>query len=542
MRHNPPPMIRVGSRGWLAGVVVLATVLRVAHVLALRDSPWFAHLVVDPEYYDAWARQIAAGDWLGARAFYMDPLYPYVLAGLYRVVGHDLLLARLLNVGFSAGTCLLVARLGRQIGGRAVGGLAALGFALYAPELFYVGEIDKTSLSLLLGAAALTLGLDHTPRARFAAGAAMAAAALTRANFLLFVPLGVLALLLEPGTRQARLRRAAVFAAGAMLVLSPVAWRNHHVSGAWVLTTTQAGQNFYTGNNPSNPYGAYGAVPFVRPNPHFEEVDFRTAAEAKIGRPMSPQEVSAFWFREGLAHLAAEPAFAARAFGRKLVLFWNDFEISDNQDQYLLERFSWVLRLPLLDFGMVAPLALLGAVSGFRRHRRVRLLVGFVVVYWASLVVFFLFSRYRLPVVLALLPLAALGVSEAVTRLRARRGLVPAAALVVGAAVVCHVHIGIFQRDHPLAVEMRLRHLAATQFEVGQVDAAIGSLAEAVSQCPPGCPWALHDLFEAYRTSGRATAGAAWFERFVRAHPQQQDAPGYLAELRAAASAGSTVR
>ena len=45
------------------------------------DSPWFDHLVVDPEYYDAWARQIAAGDWLGDRAFYMDPLYPYVLGG-----------------------------------------------------------------------------------------------------------------------------------------------------------------------------------------------------------------------------------------------------------------------------------------------------------------------------------------------------------------------------------------------------------------------------------------------------------------------------
>jgi 4-amino-4-deoxy-L-arabinose transferase-like glycosyltransferase len=542
MRQNPPAMIRIGSRGWLASVVVLGTALRVAHVLALRDSPWFAHLVVDPEYYDAWARQIAAGDWLGDRAFYMDPLYPYVLAGLYRVVGRDLLLARLLNVAFSAGTCLLVARLGRQIGGRVVGGLAALGFALYAPELFYVGEVDKTSLSLLLGAAALTLGLDGSPGRRAASGAAMAAAALTRANFLLFVPLGVAAVLCEPGLVRARARAAAAFAAGAVLVLFPVAWRNHHVSGAWVLTTTQAGQNFYTGNNPSNPYGAYGAVPFVRANPHFEEIDFRTAAEAKTGRPMSPQEVSAYWFREGFTHLATAPAFAARAFGRKLVLFWNDFEISDNQDQYLLERFSWVLSLPLLDFGWVAPFALQGAVSGFRRRRRVRLLVGFVLVYWTSLVVFFLFSRYRLPVVLALLPLAALGVSEAVTRLRARRGLVSAAVLVGAAAVVCHLRLGIFQRDHPLAVEMRLRHLAATQRDVGQVDAAIASLTEAVAQCPPGCPWALRDLFEAYRTSGRAPAGVAWFERFVRTHPQQQDAPGYLAELRAAATAGSTGR
>src|SRR6185369_11619212 len=114
-------------------------------------------------------------------------------------------------------------------------------------------------------------------------------------------------------------------------------------------------------------YGAYGVVPFVRANPHFEEEDFRAEAESRAGRSLTRAEVSAFWLRAGLAHVAAEPAFAARAFGRKLVLFWNDFEISDNQDQYLLERFSWVLRLPLLSFGWVAPLAVLGVVAGWRR-------------------------------------------------------------------------------------------------------------------------------------------------------------------------------
>jgi len=530
------------SRRWVAGAVVVGTALRVAHVLALRDSPFFTHLVVDPEYYDAWAQRIAAGDWLGDRAFYMDPLYPYVLGTLYGVVRRDLLLARSMNVAFSAGTCLLVARIGRQIGGAAVGALAALGFALYAPDVFYVGEVDKTSLSLLLGAAALTLGLERSAGRRLGAGIAMAAAALTRANFLLFVPLGMMVALVESGAPRDRVRGAVAFAAGAALVLAPVAWRNHHVSGAWVLTTTQAGQNFYTGNNPSNPYGAYGAVPFVRPNPHFEETDFRAAAEAKTGHTMTPREVSSFWFREGLAHVAAAPAFAARAFGWKLVLFWNDFEISDNQDQYLLERFSWVLRLPLLHFGWVAPLALLGAVGSWRRGRAVRLLAGFVVVYWASLVVFFLFSRYRLPVVLALLPLAALGLTDLDGRVRARRDLAPALVLLGAGVVVCHLHIGIFQRDHPLAMEMRLRHLAATQREIGQVDAAIASLEEAVAQCPPGCPWSLQDLFEAYRTSGRATAGVVWFEAFVRTHPEQRDAPGYLAELRATATSGSAVR
>src|SRR5262249_35743299 len=155
-------------------------------------------------------------------------------------------------------------------------------------------------------------------------------AALTRANFLVFVPLGAAALLLEPDDRPApagqppRGRVAAlVFTAGVGLVLAPVAWRNHHVSGTWALTTTQAGQNFYTGNNPTNPYGAYGAVPFVRPNPFTEEHDFRAEAETKAGRALTPGEVSRFWFAAAFTHMAEQPAFAARAFAYKLLLFWN---------------------------------------------------------------------------------------------------------------------------------------------------------------------------------------------------------------------------
>jgi hypothetical protein len=302
------------------------------------------------------------------------------------------------------------------------------------------------------------------------------------------------------------------------------------------------GQNLYTGNNPTNPYGAYGAVPFVRPNPHFEEIDFRAEGERRTGRVMSPAEVSSFWLRETLAHVVAEPAFAARAAGRKFLLFWNDFEISDNQDQYLMQRFAWVLRLPLLGFGIVAPLGIVGAMLGWRRSRDVRLVSGFVAAYCASIVVFFLFSRYRIPVVVAVLPLAAVGAGELGARLRAGRGWVGALMILVVAFGLCHLRIGIFQRDHPLAVDMRLRHLAAVQREVGQVDAAIASLEEAVAQCPPGCPWALADLFETYRATGRADAGARWFEAFVRTHPQQQDAPGYLQQLRAMGGSGTAQR
>ena len=515
-------------------IVALAVALRVAHVLALRGSPWFEHLVVDPEYYDAWARQIAAGDWLGARPFYMDPLYPYALGALYRAWGRDLLVVRLLQVALSAGSCLLVARIGRRVGGNAVGWLAALGFALYEPEIFYVAEIDKTCLSVFLTSATLALALETSIAARFGAGVALGLAALTRANFLVLAPCAVLAFLAgRPRPRAAA--GAVLFAAGVGAALLPVAWRNHRVSGEWVLTTSQAGQNFYTGNNALNPYGAYGALPFVRGNPHFEEADFRAEAEARVGRPLAAREVSAFWFGEAFRHVRAEPWFAARAMLRKVALFWNDFEISDNQDQYLLERDSWVLRLPLLSFGWIAPLALLGALAAVRTRPAVRLLVGFVVLYSTSVIAFFIFSRYRIQVVPALLPLAALGVVEVTARIRGRdwsRLAIGCAVVAVAAWFSFHT-IGIFSRHDPIAVDMQLAHLGNIYRVAGQPDHAIAVLQDAVRRCPR-CRMSLGELFDTYVATGRRSQGEAYFRTFAREHPGHPDGAGYVVRLREA--------
>ncbi len=544
----------VASRWWLAAVLLLAAALRVGYLLELSTTPWFDHLVVDPEYYDAWARRLAAGDWLGEGAFYMDPLYPYVLGIVYALGGHDLWLPRLLNVACSLGACACVAVLGRRVAGRALGGLAgpaigglagpalggvaAMGLAVYEPDIFFVGEIDKTSLSTLLVAGALVAFLSDRRRTRVLAGFLLGLAALTRANLLVLAPLAAGVMLFEGPAHRPTVpaaRAAALFLAAFALAIAPVTWRNHHVSGEWVLTTTQLGQNFYTGNNPENPYGAYGVVAFVRANPHFEEVDFHAAAEARSGRTFSAGAASWFWVRATLAHIAGDPGFAFRAFGRKAVLFWNDFEISDSQDQYLLERYSRILRLPLLGFGEVFAFAVLGGLVYRSRRGSVRILLGFVGVYWATIVLFFLFARYRVQIVPALLPLAALGLTELVDRTRRRdvRAVVAALGVLAVAGWFSFQTIGLFSVSHPNVVEMRLRRLADAEMTMGRPERAIAALQEAVPNCLHGCPWALADLFEIYRRSGRVADGVAYFEAFIARHPEQRDAPEYLAKLRA---------
>ena len=302
----------------------------------------------------------------------------------------------------------------------------------------------------------------------------------------------------------------------------------HHVAGA--------GQNFYTGNNPYNPSGSYGALPFIRGNPHFEETDFRAAAEARVGRSLAPAEVSRFWFAEAFAHIREHPAFALRTFLRKAALFWNDFEISDNQDQYLLEDVSWVLGLPLLGFGWIAPLALLGAIA-FRERYEVRLLSGFVLIYWATLVAFFVFSRYRIQAVPALLPLAALGVVDLSARLRARAWtpIASAAAILLTSAVFCFHTIDVFSRDNEQVVEMRLRHRAQMELTAGQPDKAIATYQEALRRCPLRCPEALEELITTYENVGRHTDAERYLRQFIQSHPQHPTANSLRDRLESAA-------
>ncbi len=440
----------VSSNEFLAATLSLAVSLRVAHILALRRLPLFDGLIIDSWVYDDVAQRIAAGNWMGGeRAFYHDPLYSYFLAGMYLLFGRDLLLVRLVQAALGVATCGLIAVIGRRTAGSAVGNLAAFFFAIYKPAIFNEGEFEKTALGVFLVTAALALAMHASLGSRLSAGVALGLASLTRGNLLLLAPLGALYFLTEPTqapadeacgndvavARRMRLARrllghparsAVVFLLGFSAVLAPVAWRNHRVSGEWILTKADTGQAFYMGNNPANSSGGWQHLSFMRADASHEEADFMAMAEARLGRRLSPSEVSAYWFVEAWRHIVAHPAFAAKVTLKKLTLFWSNYEVPDAWDMYFLERYSPVLRLPLLGMGWLLPFAVVGAIAGFRERREVRLLIGFVLTYSFAVIAFFVFSRFRLYVVPALAVLAAFAVPWLAEVLRARdvrRGL-----------------------------------------------------------------------------------------------------------------------
>lgn len=433
-----------------AALFTAALALRLANVATIRHSPFFTHLGLDPLAYDEWGWRIATGAWLGDRIFYQDPLYPYFLGFVYAIFGHDRLAAVVLQAALGALLPVLTwVAAERWLGRRAAlaGGWIAV---FYGPSVYYEGLILKTWLEALLMAAALAAIsaalAASSRRAWILSGFLIGLGCLVRANFLLLLPTLVLWLLLDPaaGPPAGRRRCLLAFAAGAALVLAVTAARNRVVGGEWVLTTAQGGQNFYIGNNPLNRNGEYEPLPFVAANPKHEEEDFAREAERRAGRPLRPTEVSRFWFRQALEWIGSHPGDWLRLTGKKLRVYWGAYEVPDNLDYYLYRESAPILRWPLPGFGVVAPLGLLGAFLLARRPGWPRAVLCVLVVYSTSVVLFFVFARYRVAMMPALFPLAGWAALVLFDRARsalAREGglrsvLIPVAGLAAAFAFV----------------------------------------------------------------------------------------------------------
>jgi len=420
------------------GPVVLAIlaaglVLRIAHLWTLVDIPFLAVLYIDPLMYDEWAQRIAGGQLLSDRPFFLDPLYPYFLGLIYAVFGTSRIAAVAVQTLLGALVPLLVFLSVRRWFDRTTALTATAIAAFYVPAIYFGGLIMKPALAMFLVAVFLWLFsflLRETRRWPWwvLAGVVFGMACLTRGNLLLVAPVIALWFLLRdpdgpagwrlPPIPPKRIRvvECGSWVAGIALVLAVPAVHNTVVGGEFILTTANAGANFYIGNNPDNDTGEYLQLPFIRANPMYEQLDFTREAERRAGHSMSDREVSAFWFGESWRWVRDHPSAWLGLLWSKFRAFWGAYEIPDSLDYSLYREYAPVLRLPLPGFGLLAPLFLAGAILALGRPGWPRLLLLLVGAYCLTVVFFFVFSRFRMVVAPALYILAAHGAVELVRR------------------------------------------------------------------------------------------------------------------------------
>jgi tetratricopeptide (TPR) repeat protein len=531
--RTPAPRLRLGWRS-CALVIGAALGVRLLHVWQLHDTLFASVLMGDARGYDRWAREIAAGDWIGRDVFYQAPLYPYFLACLYAVAGHDLLIVRLLQAAIGALSAAALWYAASVLVGPRAGLIAGLMLALYPPAIFFDALIQKSvldvgfvSLALALLARASSTGGRG---AWLGLGLSLGAFSLTRENALVLAALVLLWAFtirdrdspsvtgtIPPARRGSRRRHSrlasppALLAAGLVLVLVPVVARNAAVGGGFYLTTSQFGSNLFIGNNP-HADGSYVALRAGRGSPEFERLDAATLAEQAVGRPLTPAEVSSYWTSRTLEYVWSQPGDWLALLARKARLLVSGTEIIDTESQDSHAEYSIVLRTlgPVWHFGVALPLAVVGAWALWTARRRLWPLYAMTAAYAVSVVAFFVVARYRLPLVPFVLVFAAAGVEAiaSVAKRQESRDWRPALALAALVAVTANwpLHSADSQRA------ITENNLGAALQEEGRIEEAILHYRRAAA-FDAGFTPALNNLGTALKAAGRLNEAIAVYER-----------------------------
>ena len=416
------PAAATTSRQWnlLLSVALLALVLRLVYIRQISHAPFFDLRIGDAKAYHQWALRIVDGGWLGEGVFYQAPLYPYFLAVVYKVLGNSTAMVRFIQAVIGTGSCALLAAAGMALFGE-YGAVAGLLLAIYPPAIFLDGLLEKSTLVSFFTAALLYLLSIGRARSReFLAGVVLGLLSLTRENALLLA-LPVLSWLLigerqspsdeSHGTRKPNLLAAAAFLGGCALVLLPVGARNYVVGGEFHLTTSQFGPNFYIGNH-AGARGLYAPLVSGHGEAGDEREDAVRLAEQASGRTLSPDEVSSFWTARAVEFIRTQPGAWLRQLARKLALTYNAVEIADTESQDVYAEWSSLLHaLAPVNFGVMLCLAAYGVCVTAIAARRLWFLHAIALTYTLSIIIFYVFARYRFPLVPVLILFGAGGVA-----------------------------------------------------------------------------------------------------------------------------------
>ena len=230
-------------RRTLLSIFIGALLIRGGFVLTLQDGFYFPDSI---EYSGAALNLLMSGE-LGA--YNRPPAYPAFLAGIYLFFGESILAVRMVESVMGALLAVIIALIGKRIGGQTVGAIAGVLWSIYPLGVFIVGVLYPTNLLTVLLAGGVLCFLpdsqqEFSPKRLFAAGVFWGLAALTIPVTL--ATIGVIGLWLIYWGRGNRLRLLLLLFLGVALVVLPWAIRDFYVYGRVVIIEPRVIQHLPT--------------------------------------------------------------------------------------------------------------------------------------------------------------------------------------------------------------------------------------------------------------------------------------------------------
>jgi tetratricopeptide (TPR) repeat protein len=395
--NSTPPSIGFKSS---IGLFYFALAFRMIYLIQSVDNPLFGVPVVDAYSYVEWAQKMLDGIWLWDSVGNYLPIYPAFLALQQILFGPHPVVNKVIQSIMGAGTAVLMAQAAAHTWNRRVGLISGYLIATYWMLVIFESEKFAESFSIFFLSLTLWLLIRYSNRnwAILAAGFVFALSAGVRANLLLVLPC-VLAWLiwLKRSRPSAAISSAFLFACGTVLIIGPIVARNHYLIGTPMLRA-QATWSLYSGLAPE----FEGLHP-----PAGILFDKYMDMPAQAGA-YSEREIENYWGRKLRGIIKEDPAGVALNFLRRLLIFANAREWSQEFDVAAYRSYSRFLALPWTGFWLIGPLGFLGLFLCRRLTSNQVLMITVTITVILSIVPFKASDRYRLPAAVLLTLFAAL--------------------------------------------------------------------------------------------------------------------------------------
>jgi tetratricopeptide (TPR) repeat protein/4-amino-4-deoxy-L-arabinose transferase-like glycosyltransferase len=397
---SPDPALQSLGRRSSLFLFLFALGFRLIYVIQSFDNPLFGVPVVDASSYASWAQKMVDGVWLWDSVGNYLPIYPAFLAVQQIIFGSGPLVNKILQSIMGAGTAVLLAQIAARTWQRQVGLISGYLIATYWMLVVFESEKFAETFSIFFFSLALwwLIRRSHRYWALLAAGVSFALSAGVRANLFLVLPCICGWLILKnKGHPAAALKTAALFACGTVLIIGPIFARNYYLTGAPMLRT-QASWSLYSGLAPE----------FKGLHPPAGILFDKYMHLAEQAGAFSELEVEKFWAHKLVDVIRSDPGGVAYNFLRRVFIFMNAREWSQEFDVAAYRNYSWFLALPWTGFWLAGPLGLLGLFFCRRPTQNQQLLVIVTMAVIISIIPFKASDRYRLPPAVMLAVFAAL--------------------------------------------------------------------------------------------------------------------------------------
>ncbi|HIE05879.1 MAG TPA: tetratricopeptide repeat protein [bacterium (Candidatus Stahlbacteria)] len=332
---------------------------------------------------------IASGNIIGDKIFWQPPLYPYFMGLVYTVFGHSYIILRIIQIMIGSLSCILVFEIGRKIFDQKIGLIAFLILSFYGPLIHFDTELLPSNLLIFLMLVALYLFIRR-PEGVLLSGVIIGLSAITH-GIGLILALGYLFWML------CRMKNNFFIALlGILIPIGVVAARNIAIGHDLVLISYNGGVNFFIGNNPD-----YEFTTNVRPGIEWQKL---VDEPVRMGF-RKPSAQARYYYSKAFRYMTQKPLQFVFLVIRKFGLFLNGNEIMRNQSIYPFRNYSILLSILLFKyliafpFGLLLPFAGVGIYVAVKEKRKVSILLVFLVAIFATSILFFVVSRYRLPAI-----------------------------------------------------------------------------------------------------------------------------------------------